>query len=106
MYGFAGKYLVVDLSTKSYEIFDLPENYAKDFLGGPSLGARLLWDLMPKDTPCFDEKSVVGFVSGTFNNTPVFFGGRYTVVSKSPFYNGFNELNILDIQNTNINEIN
>lgn len=93
MYGFAGKYLVADLSTKSYEIFDLPENYAKDFLGGPSLGARLLWDLMPKDTPCFDEKSVVGFVSGTFNNTPVFFGGRYTVVSKSPFYNGFNDAN-------------
>ncbi|MCL2391588.1 MAG: aldehyde ferredoxin oxidoreductase family protein [Oscillospiraceae bacterium] len=93
MHGFVGKVLKVDLSDQSFIIEDLNEQWAKDFLGGPSLGARYLYDLMPANTPVYAPESVIGFVSGPVNDTKSFMGGRYTVVSKSPVYNGFNDSN-------------
>jgi len=93
MHGFVGKVLKVNLSNHTYVIEDLNEQWAKDFLGGPSLGARYLYDMMPANTPVFAPESVLGFVTGPFNDTRSFMGGRYTVVSKSPVYDGFNDSN-------------
>lgn len=93
MYGYAGKLLFVNLSDNTIEEKELPEEWARDFVGGAALGARVLWEYMPKNTPAFDEKSMVGFISGTFNNTPVFFGARWTACSKSPFNDRWNDAN-------------
>lgn len=93
MYGYVGKLLFVNLSDHTTEVKELPEEWAKDFVGGAALGARVLWEYMPKNTPAFDEKSMVGFVSGAFNNTPVFFGARWTACSKSPFNDQWNDAN-------------
>jgi aldehyde:ferredoxin oxidoreductase len=93
MYGFIGKVLIVDLREKSYEIRDLNPDWAKDYLGGASLGARYLYDLMPAKTPVFAPESVLGFVSGITNGSRSFMGARYTVVSKSPVTGGWNDAN-------------
>ena len=93
MFGFIGKILKINLDDYSYEIEDLNPEYAKNFLGGPALGARYLYDLMPANTPVFAPESVLGFVTGPVNGTQSFMGGRYTVVSKSPVYNAFNDAN-------------
>ena len=93
MHGFVGKVLIADLSKKTYVIEDLNEQWAKDFLGGPSLGARYLYDLMPAKTAWDAPESVLGFVTGPVNDTRSFMSGRYTVVSKSPVYDGFNDSN-------------
>ena len=63
------------------------------FLGGPSLGAKILFDNMPKNADPFGEESMLGFVPGPLNGTSAFFGGRYTVVCKSPVTGGFNDAN-------------
>jgi len=93
MYGHVGKVLIADLSNQTYVIEDLNPEWAKDFLGGPALGARYLYELMPANAPVFAPESVVGFVSGPVNGTKSFMGGRYTVVSKSPVTGGFNDAN-------------
>jgi len=93
MYGYIGKVLIADLTDKTYAIEDLNPEWARDFLGGPALGARYLYDLMPANTPVFAPESVIGFVTGPLNDTRSFMGGRYTVVSKSPVTGGFNDSN-------------
>jgi len=93
MYGYAGKLLFVDLTNNIIEEKELPEEWARNFVGGAALGARVLWEYMPKNTPAFDEKSMVGFVTGAFNNTPVFYGARWTACSKSPFNDRWNDAN-------------
>ena len=91
MYGHIGKVLLVDLGNQTYEIQDLDPEWAKDFLGGAALGARFLYELMPKNTPVFAPESVLGFVAGPVNGTKAFMSGRYAVVSKSPVTGGFND---------------
>ena len=93
MYGHVGKVLIADLSDKTYVVEDLNPQWARDYVGGPSLGARYLYELMPANTPVFDPQSVVGFVTGHVNGSRSNMGGRYTVVSKSPVTGGFNDAN-------------
>ncbi|MDL2217137.1 aldehyde ferredoxin oxidoreductase family protein [Christensenellaceae bacterium OttesenSCG-928-M15] len=93
MYGYLGKLLFVNLSTGETEVRPLSEEIAKNFLGGPALGARILYDEMPAKADVFGEDSMIGFVGGPLNDTKAFFGGRYTVVSKSPVTGGWNDAN-------------
>jgi aldehyde:ferredoxin oxidoreductase len=48
---------------------------------------------MPAKCDVFGEDSMVGFISGPFSGSNFFCGGRYSVVSKSPIYNGWNDAN-------------
>jgi len=93
MNGYMGKLLFVDLSKREYSVEELPEETAKNFLGGQGLGAKILYDRMPAHADPFGPESMLGFVSGPLNNTGALFGGRYTVVSKSPVTNGWNDAN-------------
>lgn len=93
MYGYAGKLLFVNLSDLSYEIEDLKEEDARNFLGGNALGAKILFDRMPANTPVFAPESMLGFVTGPTNGNLAILGARYTVVSKSPVYDGWNDAN-------------
>jgi aldehyde:ferredoxin oxidoreductase len=93
MHGYAGKLLFVNLTDKTYEVRPLTEELAKDFIGGPSLGAKILYEEMPANTDAFAPESLLGIVSGPTNGTGPFMGGRYTVVSKSPVTGGWNDAN-------------
>lgn len=93
MYGYTGKLLFVDLTAKTYETKELDEKVARDFVGGPALGAKILYDEMPAHTDTFAKESIIGFVSGPTNGTGPLMGGRYTVVSKSPVTGGWNDAN-------------
>ena len=91
MYGYTGKLLFVDLTDRSWRIEDLPEEDARNFIGGAPLGAKVLFDRMPARTPVFAPESMIGFVTGPTNGNFAFLGGRYTVVSKSPVTEGWND---------------
>jgi aldehyde:ferredoxin oxidoreductase len=93
MYGYTGKLLFADLTNKTWEARELSEELAKNFIGGPALGAKILYDEMPANTDVFAPESMIGFVSGPTNGTGPFMGGRYTVVSKSPVTGGWNDAN-------------
>ena len=93
MKGYAGKVLIVDLTDRSYEVRDLDPSWARYFLGGASLGARFMYDLMPAHTDPFAPESVIGFVCGTVNNTSALMSARYSVVCKSPATKGWSDSN-------------
>lgn len=93
MNGYMGKMLFVNLSNNKIEVRSLDEDVAKKFIGGPALGAKVLYDEMPANADVFSEESMVGFVTGPLNGTKAFYGGRYTVVSKSPVNGGWNDAN-------------
>lgn len=93
MNGYVGKILVADLSAKSFEVQTLDEKTARMFVGGPALGAKYLFDNMPAKADPFGPESIIGFVCGPLNGAGAFFGGRYTVVSKSPVTGGWNDAN-------------
>ena len=93
LYGYNGKILIVDLTTKTIETQNLNHDYAYNYIGGASLGARYLFDLMPAKTHFYAPESVIGFVSGPLNGTKALLGARVSVVSKSPATNGWNDSN-------------
>ncbi|MCH5344614.1 MAG: aldehyde ferredoxin oxidoreductase family protein [Acetatifactor sp.] len=93
MYGYMGKLLFINLTTGEAKVEPLKEEDALNFLGGPGLGAKILYERMPAHADVFGEDSMLGFVSGPLNNTDALFGGRYTVVSKSPVTGGWNDAN-------------
>jgi len=91
--GFQGKYAVVDLTTQTFEIRNFEKDMLKDFVGGPLLGAKILYDEMPANTPWDAPESMLGFVTSPGNGTGSLVSGRYTVVSKSPVNNLWNDAN-------------
>ena len=91
LYGYTGKLLFVDLTDRSFHIEDLSEEDARNFIGGAALGAKILFDRMPAHTPAFAPESMLGFVTSPANGNAAFLGGRYTVVSKSPVTDGWND---------------
>lgn len=91
--GYAGKLLFVDLTNKTVNEKPLSEEIAVKFIGGYGIGARILYDLMKKGADPLGPENVLGFVSGPLNATSAFFGGRYTVVCKSPVTGGWNDSN-------------
>ena len=93
IYGYAGKYAVIDLTTQKYEVRDFDPQTLKNFVGGPALGAKMLYDMMPPKTSWDSPDSIIGFVAGASNGTGPFIGGRYTVVCKSPVTNMWNDAN-------------
>ncbi len=93
MFGYIGKLLFVNLSDHTYEIRDLPEEYARNFVGTHGLGAKILYEEMPAHADVFGPDSMIGFISGPVNGSGTMLGGRYAVVSKSPLYNGWNDAN-------------
>ncbi len=93
LYGYMGKLLFVDLSSGTYEIRELTEELARNFIGGHGLGAKILYDEMPAHTDVFAPESMIGFLSGPMSASRAFFGGRYMVVSKSPVTGMWNDAN-------------
>ena len=91
MFGYTGKMLFVNLTTGVIEDKIIPEDWYRDFIGGPALGARILYEYMPGGCDVFGEESMFGLLPGPFSGSNFFCGGRYTVVSKSPIYNGWND---------------
>jgi aldehyde:ferredoxin oxidoreductase len=91
--GYAGKLLFVDLTNGAIDERPLSEEIAVKFIGGYGIGARILYEIMKKGADPLGPESVLGFVSGPLNATSALFGGRYTVVCKSPITGGWNDAN-------------
>lgn len=91
--GYVGKMLFVDLTSRALKEQELTETMARDFIGGPSLGARVLYDMMKPGVDPLGPENVLGFVTGPLTGSGAFFGSRYTVVCKSPVTGGFNDAN-------------
>ncbi|HKZ69236.1 MAG TPA: aldehyde ferredoxin oxidoreductase family protein [Anaerolineales bacterium] len=84
MNGYLGKLLTVDLTTGRIGEQSIPDSYLRDFVGGASLGARLLYSrLTPTLDPLSPDNPLL-FITGPLTGTSGPAVGRYTVCAKSP----------------------
>ena len=77
MFGYAGKILTIDLSSKS--AFGLStQDYAERFLGGRGIAAKLYWDGVPPETTAFDPENALIFATGPLAGIPVIGSPRWS----------------------------
>jgi aldehyde:ferredoxin oxidoreductase len=82
--GYTGKILNIDLKAQDKKISNLDFNDTKKFIGAKGLGAKLLFDLLPKQTNPLSEDNILMFTTGPLTGTSVQTSGRGTVITKSP----------------------
>ncbi len=84
MLGKFGKYLDVDLKTAQITDYTIPDEWAKLYVGGRGIAARiLLEELSGKENP-LSEDNILVFGTGPFQGTGVLGAGRHIVISLSP----------------------
>lgn len=82
--GYHGKLLRVDLSSRTYELQELPERLLRDFIGAVGLGTRLLYECAPAGTDPLSPENPLIFATTPLVGTPVTTSAKYAVVAKSP----------------------
>lgn len=93
MAGFQGNIARIDLSTREIEVEITPPDLVRDFIGGSGLTARLLYDLLEKDTDPLGPENPLLFMTGPMVGTKMPAAGRCTVSALSPLTGIWGESN-------------
>ncbi len=84
MYGYSGRILHIDLTTRKTWVETKPEAWYKIYIGGVSMAARLLWENIKPGCDPLSPDNPICIANGIFAGTPVPVGGKYGLASKSP----------------------
>jgi aldehyde:ferredoxin oxidoreductase len=84
LYGYRGKILRVDLSEGSTSVTSFDEELLRTFIGGAGLGARLLYDMVDKDTDPLGPENPFLYLTGPLCGTMAPTGSKSTFCSRSP----------------------
>ena len=76
--------LKVDLTTGEEEAYRIPDAWERDFLGGASLGARLLYDSLTPELDALSPDAPLLFLNGPLSGTAGPTVGRFVVCGKGP----------------------
>jgi aldehyde:ferredoxin oxidoreductase len=82
--GYTGKVLRVNLTEQSSKVEELPEETAKDFIGGAGFGIKYLFDEVKGGTDPLGPDNKLIFASGPFSGTTIPCASRMAVTAKSP----------------------
>jgi aldehyde:ferredoxin oxidoreductase len=82
--GYMGRYLVVDLNTKSYQIMPLDPEFAEKYVGGRGFTARIEFDELKHIEDPLGPENVLILAPGPLTGTGYIGGNRITVGGKSP----------------------
>lgn len=77
------QFLSVDLSSRTIEIEQIPENLIEEYIGGKGFGAKLLYDRVPAGTDPLGDENLLMFMTGPLTGT-IAPAMRGCVVTKSP----------------------
>lgn len=86
--------LKINLSTGTTEEFIIPKEWERDFLGGASLAARILYPFLTKELDPLSPESPLLFLNGPLSGTAGPTTGRFVICGKSPATNLWAESNI------------
>jgi len=86
--------LKLDLTTGKTEEYAIPERWQKDFLGGASLAARILYEHLTPDLDPFSPEAPLLFMTGPMTGTSGPTTGRFVICGKSPATGLWAESNI------------
>jgi aldehyde:ferredoxin oxidoreductase len=85
--------LTIDLTNGATQWFVIPEEWERDYLGGASLAARILYDYLTPDLDPFSSQAPLLFLNGPLSGTAGPAVGRYVVCGRSPATNLWGESN-------------
>jgi len=86
--------LKIDLTTGKTEEYRIPEKWEKDFLGGASLAARILYSTLTKDLDPLSPEAPLLFMMGPMTGTSGPTTGRFVICGKGPATGLWAESNI------------
>ncbi len=84
MYGYSGKILHIDLTSRKHWVESKPESWYKIYIGGVSMATRLCWENIEVGCDPLSPGNPICIANGIFAGTPVPVGGKYGMASKSP----------------------
>lgn len=76
--------LSVDLTTGKTDRIEIPDEWQREFLGGASLAARILYDYLTPDLNPLSPEAPLLFLNGPLSGTAGPAVGRYVICSRSP----------------------
>jgi aldehyde:ferredoxin oxidoreductase len=82
--GYTGKMLIIDLNNHTTSVEETDMNDAREFIGAKGLGAKILFDRLPKGADPLSPENLLMFTTGPLTGTSTQTSGRGTVVTKSP----------------------
>lgn len=93
MNGYMGKILRVDVSAGEMRDEPLNEEYARAFVGGSGLAARIIYDMVGGDTDPLGPENPLVFMTGPLVGTAMPSAGRSSVCALSPLTRIWGEAN-------------
>jgi aldehyde:ferredoxin oxidoreductase len=81
--GYANKLAHVDLTTKTVEFKEVPEDWARQYIGGRGLGVKFVYENGPQVDPLSPD-NLLCFMNGPLTGSEANMSGRMAVVTKSP----------------------
>ena len=79
-----GKYLDVDLSSRTIREYAVPEAWQRVHVGGRGVAARILLEELPQQVDPFGLENILVFATGPFQGTGMVGAGRHAVLGVSP----------------------
>ena len=86
--------LKINLTARETEEYTIPKKWEKDFLGGASLAARILYDHMTPELDALSPEAPLLFLTGPMTGTSGPTTGRFVICGKSPATGLWAESNI------------
>ena len=76
--------LRIDLSNKTHDIEEIPNEIIKKYVGGRGLGAYLLYRFVPPKADPLGEENHLIFTAGPANGTGMYYSSKVNINTKSP----------------------
>ncbi|MGP3666852.1 MAG: aldehyde ferredoxin oxidoreductase family protein [Candidatus Bathyarchaeota archaeon] len=89
MYGWFGKGLKINLSSKAVKEFKIEQDVLLNFVGGRGLAAKIFYENVNPRVDAFSDENILIFAVGPLTATSIPTTGRFTLASKSPLTGGF-----------------
>jgi aldehyde:ferredoxin oxidoreductase len=87
MGGFANNIAHIDLTEGTIEFKEIPEDWARKYIGARGLGVRYVFENGPEVEPLSPD-NILCFMNGPLTGTAANMSGRMAIVTKSPLTNG------------------
>lgn len=95
-YGYAGKILVIDLTSQEIKKLPLSESHVSKFLGGYGINLRLFWDYQEKLIEPFSPKNTIVIGAGPLVGTLAPSASKIVATTKSPIIASNKGLHFID----------
>lgn len=84
MYGYAGKIASIDLSSGSIADYAMTDHDRERFLGGKTLAAKIVYDMLPGRVEAFSENNIIVITTSPLTGSTAPCSSRFNISTISP----------------------